>query len=119
MDALIAYLQMLGTLVDFKLYDNRPTSAEEAPWKPIPRFAAFAQTWGLVYFVAMFLAVVVYALWPKNRKRFDDAARIPLRGGLSHGHRTQGNRRRHRHRTTGHEWDGIKELNKPLPRWWL
>lgn len=21
--------------------------------------------------------------------------------------------------TTGHEWDGIKELNKPLPKWWL
>lgn len=21
--------------------------------------------------------------------------------------------------TTGHDWDGIKELNKPLPRWWL
>jgi cytochrome c oxidase cbb3-type subunit 3 len=21
--------------------------------------------------------------------------------------------------TTGHQWDGIKELNKPLPRWWL
>ena len=21
--------------------------------------------------------------------------------------------------TTGHEWDGIKELNSPLPRWWL
>ncbi len=21
--------------------------------------------------------------------------------------------------TTGHEWDGIKEYNKPLPRWWL
>lgn len=21
--------------------------------------------------------------------------------------------------TTGHEWDGVKELNKPLPRWWL
>lgn len=21
--------------------------------------------------------------------------------------------------TTGHEWDGLKELNKPLPRWWL
>lgn len=21
--------------------------------------------------------------------------------------------------TTGHEWDGIKELNNPLPRWWL
>lgn len=21
--------------------------------------------------------------------------------------------------TTGHEWDGIKELNNPMPRWWL
>ena len=20
--------------------------------------------------------------------------------------------------TTGHEWDGINELNTPLPRWW-
>ncbi|WP_298252948.1 cytochrome-c oxidase, cbb3-type subunit III [Bradyrhizobium sp.] len=23
------------------------------------------------------------------------------------------------HATTGHEWDGIKELNTPLPRWWI
>ena len=21
--------------------------------------------------------------------------------------------------TTGHEWDGLQELNTPLPRWWL
>lgn len=21
--------------------------------------------------------------------------------------------------TTGHEWDGLKELNNPLPRWWI
>lgn len=21
--------------------------------------------------------------------------------------------------TTGHEWDGLQELNKPLPKWWL
>ena len=21
--------------------------------------------------------------------------------------------------TTGHEWDGLKELDNPLPRWWL
>ena len=41
--------------------------------------AGFAQTWGLVYFVAIFLAIVVYALWPNNRARFDDAANIPLR----------------------------------------
>jgi cytochrome c oxidase cbb3-type subunit III len=23
------------------------------------------------------------------------------------------------HITTGHEWDGLKELNRPLPKWWL
>jgi cytochrome c oxidase cbb3-type subunit 3 len=23
------------------------------------------------------------------------------------------------HGTTGHEWDGIREYNSPLPRWWL
>ena len=21
--------------------------------------------------------------------------------------------------TTGHEWDGIRELDNPLPRWWV
>lgn len=40
--------------------------------------AQFAQTGGLVYFVLTFLAVVAYALWPRNRSRFDEAARIPL-----------------------------------------
>jgi cytochrome c oxidase cbb3-type subunit III len=23
------------------------------------------------------------------------------------------------HNTTGHEWDGLKELNQPLPKWWV
>lgn len=23
------------------------------------------------------------------------------------------------YQTTGHEWDGIEELNRPLPKWWL
>ena len=23
------------------------------------------------------------------------------------------------HETTGHSWDGIRELNRPLPRWWV
>ncbi|MGO4705915.1 cbb3-type cytochrome c oxidase subunit 3 [Microvirga sp. 2MCAF38] len=41
--------------------------------------AEFAQTWGLLYFVGVFLAVVVYALSPSRKKRFEDAARIPLR----------------------------------------
>jgi cytochrome c oxidase cbb3-type subunit 4 len=41
--------------------------------------AHLAQSAGLLYFMAVFLAVVVYALRPSNRDRFDAAARIPLR----------------------------------------
>jgi cytochrome c oxidase cbb3-type subunit 4 len=41
--------------------------------------ANFAQTWGLVYFVTVFSLAVAYALWPSNKTRFDDAARMPLR----------------------------------------
>jgi cytochrome c oxidase cbb3-type subunit IV len=41
--------------------------------------AEFAQTWGLAYFVAVFAIVLVYALWPSRRPRFDEAARMPLR----------------------------------------
>ncbi|HMR34083.1 MAG TPA: cbb3-type cytochrome c oxidase subunit 3 [Geminicoccaceae bacterium] len=41
-------------------------------------FAEFAQTWGLLYFVLIFLGVLVYALNPKRRKQFEEAARIPL-----------------------------------------
>jgi cytochrome c oxidase cbb3-type subunit 4 len=30
-------------------------------------------------FVAIFLAIVIYALWPRNKAAFDEAARMPLR----------------------------------------
>ena len=40
--------------------------------------AYFAQTWGLVYLMVIFFAVVVYAFLPANKKRFDRAARQPL-----------------------------------------
>jgi cytochrome c oxidase cbb3-type subunit 4 len=40
--------------------------------------SSFAQTAGLVYFVALFLAAVLYALWPRNRAHFDQAAHLPL-----------------------------------------
>ena len=44
------------------------------------RFVAeFAQTWGLLYFVAVFAVVLVYALWPSRQRQFDEAARMPLR----------------------------------------
>ncbi|WP_068088294.1 cbb3-type cytochrome c oxidase subunit 3 [Polycladidibacter stylochi] len=41
--------------------------------------ANFAQTGGLLYFMAVFAAIVVYAVWPGNKKRFDEASSIPLR----------------------------------------
>lgn len=41
--------------------------------------AAFAQQGGLVYFFVLFLAVIVYALWPRNKAGFDAAAQIPFR----------------------------------------
>jgi len=30
-------------------------------------------------FVAIFLAILAYAIWPNNGKTFDDAAKMPLR----------------------------------------
>jgi cytochrome c oxidase cbb3-type subunit 4 len=41
--------------------------------------AEFAQTWGLAYFVAVFLLVLAYALWPSRQREFDEASRMPLR----------------------------------------
>jgi cytochrome c oxidase cbb3-type subunit 4 len=41
--------------------------------------AEFSQQWGLIYFAAIFVAVLIYALWPSRKKQFDEAARIPLR----------------------------------------
>lgn len=41
--------------------------------------AEFAQSWGLVYFVTIFMIVVAYALWPSNKAKFDEASRMPLR----------------------------------------
>jgi cytochrome c oxidase cbb3-type subunit 4 len=40
--------------------------------------SSFAQTWGLLLFVALFLGALAYALWPKNQQRFDKAANAPL-----------------------------------------
>jgi cytochrome c oxidase cbb3-type subunit 4 len=42
--------------------------------------SAFAQTWGLIYFCAIFAGAVAYALWPSNRDRFSRAAHAPLAG---------------------------------------
>jgi cytochrome c oxidase cbb3-type subunit IV len=41
--------------------------------------ANFAQQAGVVFFMAIFLGVVAYALWPKNREKFSSAAELPLK----------------------------------------
>jgi cytochrome c oxidase cbb3-type subunit 4 len=37
-----------------------------------------SQTAMLVLFILLFAAIAAYALWPSNRARFDEAARVPL-----------------------------------------
>lgn len=32
-----------------------------------------AKSWGLFYFIAFAIGVMIYAMWPSNRKRFNQA----------------------------------------------
>lgn len=47
--------------------------------------SAFAQSWGLVYLMILFAVVCGYALWPRNKEKFDRAARVPLEEDADHG----------------------------------
>ncbi len=40
--------------------------------------ASFAQTWGMLLFIALFLGAGAYAFWPRNQGKFEEAARTPL-----------------------------------------
>ena len=37
--------------------------------------------WGLIYFGILFAGVLIYALNPKSKKKFEHAAHIPLKEG--------------------------------------
>ncbi len=41
----------------------------------------FSQTYGMIYLFILFLIVVAYALWPKNKDKFEKAAQIPFEEG--------------------------------------
>jgi cytochrome c oxidase cbb3-type subunit IV len=41
--------------------------------------AEFAQTYGLVYFVTVFAIVIAWAMWPSRKRKFEEAAHVPLR----------------------------------------
>ena len=36
----------------------------------------FSKSFGLFYLIALSVAVVVYAYWPSNKRRFDQAAAV-------------------------------------------
>lgn len=40
--------------------------------------ATFSQVTSLLFFTAMFIGVLVYAFWPGNRQKFDEAQRRAL-----------------------------------------
>lgn len=41
--------------------------------------AHFAQSWGLLYFFLVFVAVVIFALRPSGKRGYEEAGRMPLR----------------------------------------
>jgi len=42
------------------------------------RVASISQVAALIFFIVLFAGVVIYAFWPGNKKRFEEAARLPL-----------------------------------------
>jgi cytochrome c oxidase cbb3-type subunit 4 len=40
--------------------------------------ASISQVAALIFFIVLFAGVVLYAFWPGNKKRFDEAAKLPL-----------------------------------------
>ena len=41
--------------------------------------AHLAQSAGLLYFMVIFSGMAIYAFWPSNKAKFDEAAAMPLR----------------------------------------
>jgi cytochrome c oxidase cbb3-type subunit 4 len=41
--------------------------------------ATITQVAALLFFIALFVGVVIYAFWPGNKKRFEEDAEIPLK----------------------------------------
>lgn len=40
--------------------------------------ASITQIAALLLFIALFIGVLIYVFWPGNKKRFEEAARLPL-----------------------------------------
>ena len=79
MDALVAYLQMLGTLVDFIDLRAAPEIAEVTAMEPTTRMRHFADSWGLLAMAALLRRRRRLAPSGRAPARNDDAADMPLR----------------------------------------
>lgn len=53
-------------------------------------FYEFIRSLWSVWLMALFLGIVAYALWPRNRKKFDEQSRIPLEDDLPDSQRKKG-----------------------------
>jgi cytochrome c oxidase cbb3-type subunit 4 len=40
--------------------------------------ASISQVVALLFFIALFAGVLIYAFWPGNKKRFEEASKLPL-----------------------------------------
>jgi len=40
--------------------------------------SSITQVTALLFFLALFVSVVIYAFWPDNKKQFEEDAKIPL-----------------------------------------
>ena len=41
-------------------------------------FRQFSDSWGLAYLVVIFIGVIIFAFRPGSKKKYEDAADIPL-----------------------------------------
>lgn len=83
--------------------------------------------WFLIILILAFLAVVLWVYRPGGGRlqraastqifRNEDAPRKAPAPVAQRTHRELDTATQTE--TTGHEWDGIKELDTPMPRWWL
>jgi cytochrome c oxidase cbb3-type subunit 4 len=40
--------------------------------------STFSQVAAMIIFIALFIGVILYVFWPGNKRKFDDAAKLPL-----------------------------------------
>ena len=84
MDALVAYLQMLGTLVDFKLYNEKANFAERHDHESNPNRPNSASDFVTTFWTPVFVGIFhrdrrSTRSGPATRRHFDEAAQMPLR----------------------------------------